>query len=179
MNLEEEQRLMRERNIRKKQGIPAVKTPIKGIKPVENLGYVDQKSADLHYHERVLSKSERRKELLAELRHPSSESLAVKLDLKQRAVELKGGCCSLCGYARCVRALEFHHLERHNKSFTISKFIGDAVGHFLLGEGLSPDNIEKIWETVAWELRKCVLLCSNCHREVEAGVTELKGINGS
>ncbi len=27
------------------------------------------------------------------------------------AIEYKGGKCSVCGYARCIEALELHHLD--------------------------------------------------------------------
>ena len=30
---------------------------------------------------------------------------------KELAVEYKGGCCSNCGYNKCVAALDFHHLK--------------------------------------------------------------------
>ena len=40
--------------------------------------------------------------------------------LKRRMVEYKGGRCELCGYARCLRALCFHHLDQDAKRFTIA-----------------------------------------------------------
>lgn len=70
-------------------------------------------------------------------------------DQRLRAVNLKGGACSKCGYKRCVAALEFHHREPEQKSFTI------ATKH-----GYS-------WAKLQAELEKCDLLCANCHREAE------------
>lgn len=56
----------------------------------------------------------------------------------------------MCGYNRCVRALEFHHRERDEKAFQVRN--GNTWG----------------WARVQEELEKCVLLCANCHREAEA-----------
>jgi Helix-turn-helix domain len=76
--------------------------------------------------------------------------------VKQRLVAEAGGACALCGYDRCLGALEFHHIDRSEKSFGIS------------GRGLaySMDSLRR-------EAKKCVLLCSNCHVEVETGLTML------
>jgi hypothetical protein len=67
---------------------------------------------------------------------------------KKRVVEYMGGCCSACGYDKCIRALEFHHLDANKKSKNYNKNF-------------------KLWnfEKQKKELETCVLLCSNCHRE--------------
>jgi DNA-binding transcriptional ArsR family regulator len=75
---------------------------------------------------------------------------------KLRLVEWAGGRCVLCGYDRCVAALEFHHLDPEAKRFPISR----------MGRTCSFDKLVE-------EARKCVLLCSNCHAEVEAGFASL------
>lgn len=64
-----------------------------------------------------------------------------------------GGRCNLCGYDRCVSALEFHHLDPLDKRLGISQ---GGLSHSLA--------------TLRTETAKCVLLCSNCHAEVESGV---------
>ncbi len=69
---------------------------------------------------------------------------------KEQAVNYKGGMCSRCSYSKCMSALEFHHL------FPETKVIGISVA---LGQGW---NLEKLKS----ELDKCILLCSNCHREL-------------
>ncbi|HWD86455.1 MAG TPA: helix-turn-helix domain-containing protein [Solirubrobacteraceae bacterium] len=76
--------------------------------------------------------------------------------VKQILVEEAGGACRICGYGRCVAALHFHHLDPAQKTLPVS----------LAGVTLSIDFMRA-------EARKCVLLCSNCHAEVEAGVTRL------
>jgi DNA-binding CsgD family transcriptional regulator len=67
-----------------------------------------------------------------------------------------GGRCVLCGYSRSIRALEFHHLDPTLKRF-----------------GLSARGITQSLETLRREARKCVLLCSNCHAEVEDGLVSV------
>lgn len=40
--------------------------------------------------------------------------------LREMAVEYKGGKCIICGYNKCLGALEFHHTNSKNKDFSIS-----------------------------------------------------------
>lgn len=89
----------------------------------------------------------------------ATERAVVRRTIKERAVELMGGCCQKCGYKRSLAALEFHHVRPQDKSFNIS-----AVGWICAGE----DDPSKMWLRVQKELEKCVLLCANCHREIEA-----------
>ena len=72
--------------------------------------------------------------------------------MKRKSIEYKGGRCGLCGYNKCESALEFHHIDPSSKLFGIGS--GDT----------------RSWESVREELDKCVLLCSNCHKEVESGM---------
>lgn len=73
-------------------------------------------------------------------------------DTKLKAVEYKGGKCEICGYDRCVWALDFHHINPEDKYFAIG-----SRGY------------ARSWESVRKELDKCILVCANCHREIEAG----------
>ena len=75
---------------------------------------------------------------------------------KLRLIAEAGGCCQICGYDRYSGALHFHHLDPASKKFAISR-----NGH--------TRSIDKVRAEVA----KCVLLCSNCHAEVEAGIATL------
>jgi hypothetical protein len=76
---------------------------------------------------------------------------------KSLIVESMGGKCQICGYHKCNAALELHHLDPSEKEF---------------GFGGLRANI-KSFDTIKQELKKCILLCSNCHKEVHAGVTDL------
>lgn len=66
-------------------------------------------------------------------------------DTRDAAINLKGGKCQHCGYDRCNAALEFHHTDPTQK---------DPLG-------LRKTNLESLMR----EVDKCILLCSNCHRE--------------
>lgn len=69
--------------------------------------------------------------------------------VKQLLVEYKGGSCERCGYNKCISALEFHHTDPSKKDFGIS-------GN---GNTLSIEKMKK-------EADKCILVCSNCHKEI-------------
>lgn len=70
-------------------------------------------------------------------------------NLKQKAIDYKGGECCKCGYKKCNAALEFHHLDPDQKDFAIG-----SSGH------------TRSWAKVKAELDKCILVCSNCHKEI-------------
>jgi transposase len=76
--------------------------------------------------------------------------------MKETLVAEAGGVCVICGYAESMRALHFHHLEPGDKRIEIN-----AKG------------VALALETLRAEARKCVLLCSNCHAEVEDGAVSL------
>ena len=73
---------------------------------------------------------------------------------KLRLIDAAGGHCILCGYDNHPAALHFHHLDPNQKRYTLSR-----AGH-----------TRKFAEALT-EARKCVLLCANCHAEVERGLT--------
>ncbi len=75
--------------------------------------------------------------------------------VKEALVKGAGGRCQICGYDRCQAALEFHHVDPQTKQFGLARCGAHS------------------FEKLRLEVRKCVLLCSNCHAEVEAGVTAL------
>lgn len=78
--------------------------------------------------------------------------------VKRRLVEEAGGACVICGYSRWVGALQFHHIDPRRKEFQI----GEA-GH------------SRSLARCRAEARKCVLLCANCHAEIEGGFATLPG----
>lgn len=77
------------------------------------------------------------------------QALLRQRDLKISCVEYKGGGCEICGYNKCVLALEFHHTDPSKKEFTVSKHSSTIFDDRIKGE-----------------LDKCEMLCANCHREV-------------
>lgn len=68
--------------------------------------------------------------------------------MKRRIVEIMGGQCEICGYNKCLDALEFHHKDPSKKDFQICCTGGCP-------------SFERLLE----EAKKCQLLCANCHRE--------------
>lgn len=73
--------------------------------------------------------------------------------IREMAVEYKGGKCNLCGYDKCIQALEFHHINNDGKDF-----------------GISAKGYTRSWQRVKKELDKCILVCANCHRELHTGL---------
>lgn len=69
----------------------------------------------------------------------------------------KGSKCELCGYDKCLAALEFHHIESREKEKLISRMRYHS------------------FDKVKPELDKCKLVCSNCHREIHYGEWDCKG----
>ena len=74
-------------------------------------------------------------------------------DVKSTLVAEAGGQCVACGYSRCIAALQFHHVDPDQKRFSI------AVR-----------GVSRSLARAREEAQKCVLLCANCHAEVEAGL---------
>jgi hypothetical protein len=59
-----------------------------------------------------------------------------------------GARCQRCGYDKCFRALECHHLDSANKDMGIARMVTASKAR------------------LAKELAKCILVCANCHREI-------------
>ena len=74
----------------------------------------------------------------------------LRRSMKIQAIKLLGGRCSVCGYNRCVDALEFHHENPQEKEFK-------------LGSGNTMS-----WKEYKAEALKCKLVCSNCHKEIHS-----------
>jgi excisionase family DNA binding protein len=76
--------------------------------------------------------------------------------LKEILVGEAGGRCMICGYDRYTGALEFHHRDPATKEF-----------------GIGNRGLTRSLEAVRAEAAKCVLLCANCHSEVEGGIVNI------
>ena len=76
--------------------------------------------------------------------------------IKAMAIAYKGGKCQVCGYSKFQGALDLHHLNPKAKEFSIGE-----------------KGYTRSWARVKAELDKCILICANCNREVESGVTQL------
>jgi transposase len=76
--------------------------------------------------------------------------------MKAILVQEAGGACRICGYSSNMRALHLYHIKPADKRLE-----------------LNAKGISLSLETLRAEARKCVLLCANCHAEVEAGMITL------
>lgn len=63
---------------------------------------------------------------------------------------LRGSKCELCGLEDNPELYQWHHIHPHEKVQTITKMVG---------KGYSLDNVIR-------ELKKCALLCPNCHNKI-------------
>lgn len=83
--------------------------------------------------------------MLLSMPNRSSKYAIRSLRLKKRKyVEQLGGACSQCGYKKSIAALDFHHPN------------GKGKGH-------GREN----WRSPNFKIEECILLCANCHREIE------------
>ncbi len=64
---------------------------------------------------------------------------------KAAAIKHLGGKCSKCGWVGNQAAFQFHHTGNLKKDFNI----GNVAN--------------KSWDKIKIELKKCILLCANCH----------------
>ncbi len=82
----------------------------------------------------------------------SCRSTKVKHRNRNKALSIKGNKCLICGYSKCIRSLDFHHINNSQKLFTLATCW------------------ERPWKLIEKELSKCVLLCKNCHGEYHDGL---------
>lgn len=70
--------------------------------------------------------------------------------------QLHGAKCKVCDYDRCLEALEFHHINPTTKKF-------EVMTHGKRGNK----------KDIIAESYKCMLVCSNCHRELHTGIISI------
>ena len=68
---------------------------------------------------------------------------------KLNLIKVCGSKCNLCGYDKNITALEFHHIDPRLKEYGIASM---GTCHQL--------------EKDLNEVKKCILVCANCHREI-------------
>jgi len=69
-----------------------------------------------------------------------------------------GGKCCICGYDKLIKGLDFHHTDGDNKDFSISQSI----------------NVK--WSKLLKEVKKCILVCCRCHREIHEGMHDVSNL---
>lgn len=80
-------------------------------------------------------------------------------EVKRRLVREAGGRCKICDFAEHPAALQFHHVDPATKEFHLGQ-----------------QGITRSLGRMRAEAEKCVLLCANCHAQVEAGAKEVPGL---
>lgn len=70
---------------------------------------------------------------------------------KSNLIKVFGCKCCICGFDKWQSALEFHHVNPEEKEF-----------------GITTDHVTKSLEAQLTELKKCILVCANCHRGIHA-----------
>lgn len=98
-----------------------------------------KRKSDLKYYYKIKSNPEYKKKRVEQKNKERKPFMEFILNQK------KDKCCAICGYKEHTEILEFHHKNKEEKSFEISKT-----------KHKSEDLIK--------EIAKCILLCPNCHR---------------
>ena len=80
----------------------------------------------------------------------SSLCVANRRERKKLLVEHLGGKCEWCGFKGPVACFDFHHIDATKKGENISVILSLSSDEFI--------------ERIGPELKKCTLLCANCHR---------------
>jgi hypothetical protein len=76
---------------------------------------------------------------------------------KERIIQSFGGSCGICGYDKCQASLDLHHINPQEKEFGLGGIRANPMA----------------WHKIVNELRKCVLLCKNCHGEFHTGLFDI------
>jgi len=72
---------------------------------------------------------------------------------KERLVKAFDNKCAICRKSFPQEVFDFHHVNPEEKKFGLGTIRSNCIS----------------WEKIVVEIRKCVMLCANCHRLVENG----------
>ena len=84
---------------------------------------------------------------------PSKSNSSIKRMIRNREFVRdykKNKKCERCGYNKFTEILEFHHVNSQEKDKSINRLMKTL----------------KSLEIINQEIKKCILLCPNCHREL-------------
>ena len=76
---------------------------------------------------------------------------------KQKAIVYLGGKCCKCGYKKYLKLLEFHHEDPNTKDADICRILDYS------------------WAVIEKELKKCILVCPTCHKEIHYNTRMVQG----
>ena len=100
------------------------------------------KAAARAWYKRLNKKSQRYQDYIEHQRDNQKRNLRAR---KTYLVTLAGGKCIKCGYSKSIAALQFHHINPDEKECRVT---GGSL------------------EAALKEIKKCILLCANCHFEL-------------
>lgn len=83
-----------------------------------------------------------------------TDSAKERRNNKNVILSYKSNKCEICGYDKCNSALVFHHRDGLDKEFDF--------GHL----GKKFNSLQDLTVNITKELDKCILVCSNCHRDI-------------
>jgi 5-methylcytosine-specific restriction endonuclease McrA len=86
-------------------------------------------------------------------RNPKYQTI-YKQKAKEELINLLGSQCSICGNCFHNSAYDFHHLNPKEKEFGIASLSSYKKRHE--------------------EIKKCILVCANCHRTLHSIIKEMK-----
>lgn len=87
------------------------------------------------------------------LKRASARNLINRKKLRVKMLSyLQNKTCTICGFSD-IRALEFDHINPNLKSFSIARALSDGCS----------------WERILIEIKKCRIVCANCHKIRTAG----------
>jgi len=113
--------------------------------------YADPKAQKAYHTEYRIKNKDR---LLAQVKVVNKRK---KKEIKEFLTKVKNkSVCKLCGEAENA-CLDFHHIDAGTKEFHIAE----------------APKLRPSLDTLKKELAKCIVLCSNCHRKLHAGVVTI------
>ena len=91
-----------------------------------------------------------RQSTLGKIANKRAEKRSRKLKREYIAsIKMQRGCL-ICGYKRCAYALYFHHIEEKLYEMSSAQILP--------------------WNKMAAEMKKCIVVCANCHYEIHSGL---------
>lgn len=86
-------------------------------------------------------------------------TVSTRKSIKLMLMDSVGCKCQICGYNKCMNNLSFHHKNPSLKRFNISSEIL-----------LHP------WQILIKEACKCIIVCHNCHGEINDGLLDVSHV---
>ena len=126
--------------------------------PNEELSKYMKKGNETEYMRNYM-RSKRSKDLGMRI-HWNKHNFKKNRDVKDYFCEKFDRTCQVCGFQFGNECFDFHHIDPKTKDFNI------AASYCM-----------KKKEQIEEELKKCIMVCSNCHRTIHKNQTDESDIN--